>query len=118
MRQSSLVLISCLTIASISCGEASRKDLLPRNTGSKGEVAVVAPDGVWKTSTGDTLGVSMDQLSTNDGHVVHGNNRLSYGSLVEKAATITLDFEPKLKEISEYKTLDFLSFFRKSSLRA
>ena len=62
MRHSSLVLISSLTIASISCGEASRKDLLPRNTGSKGEVAVVAPDGVWKTSTGDTLSVSMDQL--------------------------------------------------------
>ncbi len=53
----------------------------------------------------EKLGVSMDQLSTNDGHVVHGNNRLSYGSLVEKAATITLDFEPKLKEISEYKII-------------
>ena len=60
MRSFGIIIISIFTL--IACGEASRKDLLPRNTGSKAEIAVVAPDAVWKTSTGDTLSRSMDQL--------------------------------------------------------
>ena len=60
MRLLYILIITAITLS--SCGDASRKDLLPRNTGSKGEIAVVAPDAVWKTSTGDTLSASMDQI--------------------------------------------------------
>lgn len=44
----------------ISCGEASRKDLLPRNSGSLGEVILVAEPQVLKTSTGDALRKTMN----------------------------------------------------------
>lgn len=53
----------------------------------------------------EQLGVPMSDLSTDDGHVLHGSNRLSYGSLAQKAATVTIDFEPKLKEPSEHKII-------------
>ncbi len=62
MRFSLFIIVALLAGSFVGCGEASRKDLLPRNTGSKGEIAVIAPDEVWNLSTGDTLSASLDQL--------------------------------------------------------
>lgn len=53
----------------------------------------------------DEIGVSIDDLSTHMGHVIHNGTKLSYGSLVEKAANVTLEFEPKLKSIEDYKII-------------
>ncbi|MEZ5757203.1 MAG: molybdopterin cofactor-binding domain-containing protein [Emcibacteraceae bacterium] len=51
------------------------------------------------------LSVSESDLSTENGFVVHGSNRLSYGSLVDAAAKVTLSSEPKLKDYADYKII-------------
>ncbi|MDG1995445.1 MAG: molybdopterin-dependent oxidoreductase, partial [Emcibacteraceae bacterium] len=51
------------------------------------------------------LGVSISNLKTENGYVIHGSNKLSYGSLAEKAANTKIDFEPKLKTPDEYKVI-------------
>ncbi|MBT5185576.1 MAG: molybdopterin-dependent oxidoreductase, partial [Kordiimonadaceae bacterium] len=51
------------------------------------------------------LGVPMSDLTTDKGHVISGSTKLSYGSLAEKAASVTIDFEPKLKEPHEHKVI-------------
>ena len=55
MRLSIHIGIILFFLFSVGCGEVSRKDLLPRNTGSKGEIAVVAPDQVWTTSYAENI---------------------------------------------------------------
>lgn len=53
----------------------------------------------------DQLGVPISELKTESGYVIHSNNRLSYGSLAQAAANLTLDFEPELKDPSDFKTI-------------
>jgi hypothetical protein len=48
-----------LVFTVFACGEASRKDLLPGNTGNKGEIAVVASRAIWNTSDGDVIRSSL-----------------------------------------------------------
>lgn len=55
-----IALIGLLSLT--GCGEASRKELLPRNSGSKGEVAVVAPAEIWTTSAGEVIREEMRVL--------------------------------------------------------
>lgn len=50
----------------------------------------------------EQLGVPVSDLKTDKGYVVHGSNRLSYGSLAEKASTMTLDFTPELKDPRDF----------------
>jgi hypothetical protein len=45
-----------------SCGEASRKNLLPRNSGNLGEIAVVAPPELWSTSYADVVRKGLDSI--------------------------------------------------------
>ena len=58
-----------------------------------------------KMAAVDEMGVSFDQLKTENGYVVSGNKRIAYGALVEKAAAVNLESEPKLKDPSEYKVI-------------
>lgn len=53
----------------------------------------------------EELNVPVSELNTEGGHVVHGSRRLSYGSLTEKASSLRLDFEPKLKSPSDFKII-------------
>jgi len=53
----------------------------------------------------EQLGVAMSELKTENGYVLSGSNRLSYGSLVTEAANVELDFEPRLKTPDEYKII-------------
>lgn len=53
----------------------------------------------------EQLGVPVSDLRTDSGHVLHGSNRLSYGSLADKAASLSLDFVPELKDPSEFKII-------------
>ncbi len=46
----------------VGCGEASRRDMLPRNSGNQGEVIVVAPSQVWTTSYRDAVGQAMNVI--------------------------------------------------------
>lgn len=59
---------------------------------------------IMKAASGE-LGVPLSELSTDKGYVIHGNRRLSYGALAEKAANVTLDFEPKLKDPKDFKII-------------
>jgi len=56
------VILSVSVLFVSACGEASRKDLLPRNTGSDGEVCVVAPTEVWSTTNGDIIKKGMNRV--------------------------------------------------------
>ena len=58
-----------------------------------------------KQAAADDLGFNVSDLKTENGHVVNGNQKISYGSLVEKAAKVTLSAEPQLKEPSKYKVI-------------
>ena len=58
-----------------------------------------------KQAAADDLGVNISSLNTDNGYVINGNQKISYGSLVEKAATVTLTAEPKLKSPDEYKVI-------------
>lgn len=58
-----------------------------------------------KMAAVDEMGVSFDQLSTENGYVVSGNKRIAYGALVEKAANVTLSAEPKLKDPEDYQII-------------
>ena len=51
------------------------------------------------------MGVAFDQLTTENGYVVNGNKRIAYGGLVERAAGVTLNHEPKLKDPEDYKII-------------
>lgn len=53
----------------------------------------------------EQLGVPLSELETDNGYVIHGSTRLSYGSLANKAAAITLDHKPTLKNPSEFKII-------------
>ncbi len=53
----------------------------------------------------EMVNVAVGDLKTDKGYIVHGSNRVSYGSLVDAAANVTLDEEPKLKDYSEYKII-------------
>ncbi len=75
------LLIPFIALLLFSCGEASRKELLPRNSGAKGEVAVVAPAEVWSTSVGDAIreemrilmyGLPQDELLLNRVEIKEG----------------------------------------------
>ncbi|NQV51555.1 MAG: DUF4837 family protein [Flavobacteriales bacterium] len=58
-----LLFISILSvILLVGCGEASRQDTLPRNSGNTGEVVVVAPSQVWTTSYRDAIGKAMNVI--------------------------------------------------------
>ncbi len=58
-----------------------------------------------KMAASQEMGVSFDQLTTENGYVVYGNKRIAYGGLVEQAANVTLAAEPKLKDPEEYKII-------------
>ncbi len=58
-----------------------------------------------KQAAADDLGVNISSLNTDNGYVISGNQKISYGSLVEKAAIVTLTAEPKLKSPDEYKVI-------------
>lgn len=58
MKPIGLYFIIIIVVLS-ACGEASRKDLLPGNTGSKGEIAIVASRAVWNTSYADIIRSAM-----------------------------------------------------------
>lgn len=58
-----------------------------------------------KMAAADELNVSFDQLTTDNGHVVNGGNRIAYGALVQKAAAVMLTAEPKLKNENDYKII-------------
>ncbi|MEX2596930.1 MAG: DUF4837 family protein [Salibacteraceae bacterium] len=60
MRLSFLGLVLVLLLN--ACGDASRKDILPPNTGSKGEVLVVAPSIVWSTAYSDIINQYMNKI--------------------------------------------------------
>ncbi|MCP5382139.1 MAG: xanthine dehydrogenase family protein molybdopterin-binding subunit [Kordiimonadaceae bacterium] len=53
----------------------------------------------------DEFGVPVSELSTNRGYVIYDDQRLSYGSLAEKAASTKLDFEPRLKDPKDFKII-------------
>lgn len=44
-----------------ACGEASRQNLLPRNTGNLGEIVVVAPDAFWNLSEADVFRAQLNK---------------------------------------------------------
>lgn len=58
-----------------------------------------------KQAAVEEFGVAASELQTENGFVINGNKRISYGSLVERAANVSLEHEPKLKEPSEYKII-------------
>lgn len=58
-----------------------------------------------KQAAVEEFGVAASELKTENGFVINGNKRISYGSLVERAASVSLEHEPKLKEPSEYKII-------------
>jgi hypothetical protein len=62
MIRAASVISFLILLGLVGCGEASRLDILPRNSGSLGEVAVVAPSEVWSTSTGDALRTALNQV--------------------------------------------------------
>ena len=55
------------------------------------------------TAASDRWGVSIDELTTDDGHVVHGQTgrRLAFGDLVDAAATLPLPDDPPLRSAAE-----------------
>ncbi|MEQ9187799.1 MAG: DUF4837 family protein [Cryomorphaceae bacterium] len=59
MRIWYVVFILCVVLS--GCGEASRSNLLPGNSGNSGEVIVVAPSEVWSTSYADVIGNAMGE---------------------------------------------------------
>lgn len=58
-----------------------------------------------KQAAVDELGVPMERMITENGHVVYGDKRIPYGKLVEKAAHVKLEHIPQLKEPSDYKII-------------
>jgi isoquinoline 1-oxidoreductase beta subunit len=53
----------------------------------------------------EKFGVPMSDLKTENGHVVSGADKLSYGSLANAAANAKIDFEPTLKTPEDYKII-------------
>ncbi len=60
MRLNALALL-IISILLFGCGEASRKNLLPRNTGNLGEIVVIAPDAFWNLSEADVFRKQMNK---------------------------------------------------------
>jgi isoquinoline 1-oxidoreductase beta subunit len=49
--------------------------------------------------------VTPNTCRTDNGHVIHDNNRLSYGELAGLAATVPVPGRPQLKEASQYRLI-------------
>jgi isoquinoline 1-oxidoreductase beta subunit len=58
-----------------------------------------------KMAAVDEIGAPFEELTTENGFVVNGNKCIAYGALVEKAARVKLNAEPKLKEPEDYKII-------------
>lgn len=59
----------------------------------------------FKQAAAPEMGVFMERLKTEDGHVVYGSKKIPFSALVERAAENGLEHIPKLKDPSEYSII-------------